>query len=86
MKVLPLSVVKTKLSDLVDVVQRRDEEITITRNGKPVAMIVSKDEYEGWRETIEIMRDPEFMREIRRGIKSLKRTKKRYTVDELFAG
>ena len=43
MKVLPLSEVKTKLSELVDVVERRDESITITRNGKPVAMIVSKN-------------------------------------------
>jgi PHD/YefM family antitoxin component YafN of YafNO toxin-antitoxin module len=49
-------------------------------------MIVSKDEYEGWLETVEIMRDPKFMREICKGIQSLKRTKKRYTLDELFAG
>ncbi|HAZ11561.1 MAG: prevent-host-death protein [Deltaproteobacteria bacterium RIFCSPLOWO2_02_56_12] len=85
MKVLPLSEVKTKLSELVDVVERRDETVTVTRNGKPVAVIVSKDEYDGWRETIEIMKDAEFMKEIRAGIRALKRTKKRYTVEELFA-
>jgi prevent-host-death family protein len=85
MKTMPLSEVKTKLSELVDAVQRRDEVVTITRNGKPVAIIVSKDEYEGWRETVEIMKDETFMREIRRGIRSLKRTKKRYSLDELFA-
>ena len=85
MKVLPLSEVKTKLSELVDVVERRDETITVTRNGKPVAVIVSKDEYDGWRETIEIMKDADFMKEIRAGIRALKRTKKRYTLDELFA-
>ena len=85
MKILPLSEVKTKLSEIVDVVERRDEEITITRNGKPVASIVSKDEYDGWQETLEIMKDPEFMKEIRAGIRTLKRTKKRYTIDELFA-
>jgi len=85
MKILPLSEVKTKLSEIVDVVERRDEEITITRNGKPVAIIVSKDEYEGWKETVEILRDREFMKEIRDGIRALRRTKKRYTIDELFA-
>jgi prevent-host-death family protein len=84
-KVLPLSEVKTKLSELVDVVERRDETVTVTRNGKPVAVIVSKDEYDGWQETIEIMKDAEFMKEIRAGIRALKRTKKRYTVEELFA-
>ena len=69
---------------LVDAVERRNEVVTITGNRKPIAIIVSKDEYEGWRETVEIMRDPKFMAEIREGIKSLKRTKKRYTLDELF--
>jgi prevent-host-death family protein len=48
MKTMPLSEVKTKLSELIDAVERRDEVVTITRNGKPVAIIVSKDEYEGW--------------------------------------
>ena len=86
MKVLPLSEVKTKLSELVDVVERRDEPITITRNGKPVAIIVSKDEYDGWQETVEILRDPQFLKEIRDGVRRLARTKKRYTIDELFAG
>ena len=46
MKTMPLSEVKTKLSELVDAVERRDEVVSITRNGKPVAMIVSKEEYE----------------------------------------
>ncbi|MBI2149931.1 MAG: type II toxin-antitoxin system Phd/YefM family antitoxin [Acidobacteria bacterium] len=85
MKVLPLSEVKAKLSKLVDVVERRDESITITRNGKAVAILVSKDEYDGWHETIQILRDPEFLREIRDGIRKLARTKKRYTVEELLA-
>jgi antitoxin YefM len=85
LKVLPLSEVKTKLSELVDVVDRRDEPITITRNGKPIAIIVSKEEYDGWHETVEILRDAQFLREIRAGIRRLARTKKRHTVDELFA-
>lgn len=84
MKVLPLSEVKTKLSELVDVVERRDESITITRNGKPVAIIISKDEYDGWHETAEILRDSQFLRDIRDGIRKLARTKKRYTLDDFF--
>jgi len=84
MKTLPLSEVKSKLSELVDTVERRDEVVTITRNGKAVAMIVSESEYQGWRETVKIMRNKKLMREIHRGIRSLKRTGKRYTIDELF--
>jgi prevent-host-death family protein len=84
MKTLPLSDVKAKLSELVDVVERRDEPLTITRNGRPVAIIVSQSEYEGWHETLEILRDPQFMKEIRDGMRKLSRTKKRVTIDELF--
>ncbi len=84
MKVLPLSEVKSKLSELVDVVERRDEEMTITRDGRTVANLISKDEHEGWRETVEITKDRQFMKEIRAGIRSLRRSKKRYTVQELF--
>ena len=85
MRVLPLSEAKAKLSEIVDRVDRRNESVTITRNGKAVAMIVSKDEYDGLRETIEILQDPALMKEIRDGVRDLKRTGKRYTVDELFA-
>ena len=81
---LPLSEVKTKLSELVDSVERRDEALTITRNGKAVAIIVSKDEYDSWHETIEILRDAQFVREIREGVRRLARTRKRHTIDELF--
>jgi prevent-host-death family protein len=84
MKVLPLSEVKTKLSELVDVVERRDEPVTITRNGKAIAIIVSKDEYDSWHETVEILRDAQFLKEIRDGVRRLARTKKRQTIDELF--
>jgi len=85
MKVFSLSQVKTKLSEIVDVVERQDEAVTVTRKGKPVAVIVSKDEYDGWQETIAILSDPQLMKEIRAGIQALKRTRKRYTIDELFA-
>jgi len=84
-KVLPLSQVKATLSELVDVVNRRDEPVTITRNGRPIAIIVSKEEYDGWHETVEILRDTQLVKEIRDGIRRLARTKKRQTVDELFA-
>ena len=84
MKILPLSEVKTKLSELVDVVERRDEPITITRNGKAVAIILSKDEYDGWHETLQILRDRDFVKEIREGIRKLSRTRKRFTIQELF--
>ena len=85
MKVLPLSEVKMKLSQLVEEVSSLDEEITITRNGKPVAIIVSPDEFDSWKETLAIRADMELMAEIRRGLEDIKKKRKLYTLEELFA-
>ena len=85
MKVIPLSEVKMKLSQLLEEVSSLDEEITITRNGKPVAIIVSPDEFDSWKETLAIRADAELMAEIRRGLENIKKKRKLYTVEELFA-
>ena len=57
MKTLSLSEVKMKLSGLVEAVQATDEEIVITKNGKPAAVLVSPDEFESWRETNAVRSD-----------------------------
>lgn len=84
MKILPLSEVKARLSQLIDEVASRDEVITITRNGRPAAVLVSPEEFESWKETVAIRSDAEFMKEIRRGLRGLKRTRRLYTLEELF--
>lgn len=85
MKTVPLSEAKTRLSSLVDDVERRDEEVVITRNGRPAAVLVSADEYESWKETQAVRSDAGLMRDIRSGVAALKAGKARlYTLDELF--
>jgi len=86
MKTLSLSEAKIKLSKLVDSVSTTDEEVVITKNGRPAAVLVSPDEFEGWKETILIRSDSAFMEEIKNGLTALKRDKARlYTLEELFA-
>lgn len=85
MRTLSLSEVKARLSELVDRVGSTDEEITITKNGRAAAVLVSPDEFDSWKETLEIQGDPELMREIRNGLRAMKSKKpKRYTLDQLF--
>jgi antitoxin YefM len=85
MKTLSLSEAKMKLSSLVDAVHKTDEEIVITKNGSPAAVLVSPDEFEGWKETLAIRSDSDFMAEIKKGIGDLKKGKTRlYTLEELF--
>lgn len=85
MKTLPLSEVKMKLSKLVDDVSSTDEEVVITKNGYPAAVLVSTDEFEGWKETIAVQSDHDLMREIEEGLSALREgNAKLYTLDELF--
>ena len=83
MKTLPLSEAKAQLSRIVDQVHGRDEAVTITRNGKPAAVIVSPDEFESWRETAEVLAQSDLVKEIRAGLRAIGRAK-RYTVRDLF--
>lgn len=85
MKTLSVSEAKMKLSGLVEAVSTTDEEVVITKNGSPVAVLVSPDEFESWKETIAVRSDSSLMREIKKGLKSLKKKKARlYTLEELF--
>lgn len=85
MKTLSLSEAKMKLSRLVKTVGSTDEEVMITRNGRPAAVLISPDEFEGWKETVAIRSDPELMAEIKKGLVALKSKKAHlYTLDELF--
>ena len=85
MKTLSLSEAKMKLSGLVDKVSKTDEEIVITKNGSPAAVLISPDEFESLKETIAVRGDALLMSDIKKGLKSLKNKKaKLYTLEELF--
>ena len=45
-KTMPISEVKTRLPELVSGVEEREDEIVVTRNGKPAAVLINYDEYE----------------------------------------
>jgi len=85
MKTLSISEAKMKLSALIDSIGVTDEEVIITKNGRPAAVLVSPDEFEGWRETLVVRSDRELMEEINEGLETLKKKKASlYTLDELF--
>jgi antitoxin YefM len=64
---LPLSVVKARLSELVDRVEGEDERIIVTRNGRPAAVLVSADDLESLEETLAVLSDNALMERIREG-------------------
>lgn len=86
MKTLPLSEAKSQLSGLVEQVRSLEEQVVITRNGRPAAVLVSAEEFERWKETIEVRGDAALMKEIRAGLRALKTRKVRlYTLEELLS-
>jgi len=61
MKTLSLSEAKMKFSSIVDMVSSMDEEVVITKNGRPAAITISPDKYESVKETANIRSDAALM-------------------------
>ena len=66
-RTLPLSEVKAKLSQVVDEIVTTQERVTVTRNGRPVAVVISTDDLEAIEETLAILSDPAALAEIQQG-------------------
>lgn len=58
MKTLPLSEVKTHLSEIADDVVRTHERVTVTRNGREALVILSIEDLESIEATLELLADP----------------------------
>lgn len=71
-KTLPITKARENLTTLVDRASRLLEEYIITVKGKPEAVIMSHEEFESWRETIDILSDPELVKSIRKGEEDIK--------------
>jgi antitoxin YefM len=65
-KYISLAEAKAKLSEVLDGVETTQEHVIVTRRGKPVALIMSPDEYEGLEETLDILSTPGALEQIRR--------------------
>ncbi len=85
MKALSVSEAKMKLSGLIETVNATDEEIMITKNGRPAAVLVSPEAFENMKETIAVRSDLSLTKEIKKGLGVLRMKKaKLYTLEELF--
>ena len=62
-----LTDVRSNLSEIVDEIDRTGTQCVITKHGRPVAVIVSSDEYESLVETLNILSDDDTMAAIAQG-------------------
>lgn len=63
----PFTEVRDRLREILDDVVTTGNQYTITRHGRPVAVIVSADEYDSLIETLNILSDNETMAAIAEG-------------------
>ncbi len=70
-----LSITKARdnLPNLVNNAKRKLSEYIITVNGSPAAVIISAAEYESWKETNEILSNPQLLKAIQKGEADLKK-------------
>ena len=64
-EIITVTDAKARLSELVAAVAATQDHIEITRNGEPVAVLVSHAEIAALRETIAILSDPLAVEDIR---------------------
>jgi prevent-host-death family protein len=65
MTVEPLRDVRNHFSDVIDRVEREHERVTVTRNGRPAAIIISLEDLAELEETLAVLGDPQAMADIR---------------------
>ncbi|WP_322749013.1 MULTISPECIES: type II toxin-antitoxin system Phd/YefM family antitoxin [unclassified Frankia] len=58
MQTLPISKVKDRLNELVDATSITREQVTITKNGSPAAVLIGVDEWESIQETLYWLSQP----------------------------
>lgn len=71
-KTLPITQAREELATLVNNASKKLDEYVITVNGSPAAVLLSAAEYDSWKETMEILADPQLMNDIREGEEDIK--------------
>lgn len=85
-KTLSMSDVKAHLPRLVNGVRQRAEEVVVTRNGKPAAVLINYEEYESMRETLDILSRPRLRRQIMKSARYFARGGRGTSIEEALGG
>ncbi len=59
-----MAAVKAKFSEMVDRVERQHARITVTRNGRPAAVLLSPEDLASLEDTLEILSNPDALAQI----------------------
>ena len=82
---MSLAAVKSRFSELVDRVERQQDRVIVTRNGKPAAVLISADDLQSLEETLAVMSDRSVAAQIRESQKAIVAGESGAGMDELRA-
>jgi len=83
---MSLAAVKARFSELVDRVERQQDRVVVTRNGKPAAVLISADDLESLEETLAVMSDRSVAAQLRESQKAVAAGEDGADLAELRAG
>ena len=83
-KIVSVTQLKPKLLKVISRAQKLGQEYVVTKNGHPAAVIMGFDEWETWRETLEILSDEKAMMRIRKNLAYFNQGGKGKTLEEVF--
>ena len=63
-KYISIRDLRKNLANVIKDTKAHYERYVVSKRGKPEAVLMSMDDYEGWLETLEIMSDPEAVKDI----------------------
>ena len=73
METVPLATVKARFSEYVESVAATHERIVVTRRGYPAVVLIAVEDLESLEETVEVLSDPDALREHREGLAQIER-------------
>lgn len=83
-KTIPASEVKTRFFELLKAVAKRADEVVVTKDGRPAAILLNYEEFERLMETLDILSDPKAMERIKKAERYLKKDGPFLTHEEVF--
>ena len=71
-KYISVRELRKNLAKVIKDTKTHYERYVVSKHGEPEAVLMSMDDYEGWLETLEIMSDPETVKDIKQAEKDIK--------------
>jgi len=65
---MSLAAVKAHFSEVADRVEKQQDRIVVTRNGRPAVVLISPDDLDSLEETLAILSDKRLLAKVRKGL------------------